>query len=410
MVHCRIGWSLVAASAAFCLTYAMPTRTLETPSAKGVIAQLFSWHSRSVAVECQNFLGPADYKYVQVSPPQEHVLGSQWWTAYQPVSYKIASTRGTQDEFTAIIEVCKNAGVKVIVDLVLNHMSAHDDSQATLSVGTGGTKYRHNWYEGLWDEDDFHYEPAPNGIDYMVRRSVQWAGLFNIADLATEKKKVRDRLAQFAQDLLSMGVEGFRLDAAKHIPADDLKEVFGRVKGEPYITVEVVEGAGEPIRPEEYKDLGEVQEFRYVRELHHRFLHGKIEALLHIERNGWIENANTFVTNHDTERNGEAIAWASTPDSYILANAWILGFPYGRPTIYSGYQFDNNDAGPPRDGLDEGNCHQNSRWNCEHRHPGIQGMVGFYNEVSGEDINGVVTLGGNRVAFNRGTFAYAFYE
>jgi hypothetical protein len=82
---------------------AVPTGTLaaRSPSgSKAVIIQMFEWTWDSIASECSSFIGPAGYGFVQggyraafysacvnfnsVSPPQEHVAGSQWWTDYQP--------------------------------------------------------------------------------------------------------------------------------------------------------------------------------------------------------------------------------------------------------------------------------------------------------------------------------------
>ena len=48
--------------------------------------------------ECEEFLGPMGYCGVQVSPPQEHIQGSEWWTRYQPVSYKLESRSGNRDQ------------------------------------------------------------------------------------------------------------------------------------------------------------------------------------------------------------------------------------------------------------------------------------------------------------------------
>ena len=39
------------------------------------------------------------WRYVEVSPPQESIQGTQWWTSYQPVSYKLDSKLGTEAEF-----------------------------------------------------------------------------------------------------------------------------------------------------------------------------------------------------------------------------------------------------------------------------------------------------------------------
>ena len=49
-----------------------------------------------------------------VSPAQEHVQGSEWWTDYQPVSYILTSKRGDQAQYKAMIDTCHAAGVKVI--------------------------------------------------------------------------------------------------------------------------------------------------------------------------------------------------------------------------------------------------------------------------------------------------------
>ena len=63
-----------------------------------VIVQLFEWSWDAVGRECEEFLGPMGYCGVQVSPPQEHIQGSEWWTRYQPVSYKLESRSGNRDQ------------------------------------------------------------------------------------------------------------------------------------------------------------------------------------------------------------------------------------------------------------------------------------------------------------------------
>ena len=52
------------------------------------IVQMFQWSWDSIASKCTDFLGPAGYGYVQTSPPQETITGSQWWVDYQvrPIS------------------------------------------------------------------------------------------------------------------------------------------------------------------------------------------------------------------------------------------------------------------------------------------------------------------------------------
>ena len=76
--------------------------------------------------------------------------------------------------------------------------------------------------------------------------------------LATESEYVRGKLADHANDLLRLGTDGFRIDAAKRksvlgsfeaeltdaslldIPVDDLRAIFGRLSRAPsYVTQEV---------------------------------------------------------------------------------------------------------------------------------------------------------------------------
>ena len=61
---------------------------------------MFEWRWTDLARECEEHLGPAGYQAVQTSPPQEHIPGPEWWTRYQPVSYRIESRGGTREEFT----------------------------------------------------------------------------------------------------------------------------------------------------------------------------------------------------------------------------------------------------------------------------------------------------------------------
>jgi alpha-amylase len=93
------------------------------PGPRDTTAVLFSWTWNAIARECTDNLGPAGYGFVQTSPPQEHVQGSEWWTYYQPVSYEVESRLGTRAEFKAMVDTCHSAGVKVIADAVINHMS-----------------------------------------------------------------------------------------------------------------------------------------------------------------------------------------------------------------------------------------------------------------------------------------------
>jgi len=95
----------------------------------GTIVQLFEWSHEDVEKECV-FLSRKGFDAVQVSPPQESVQGSQWWTRYQPVSYNIVSRSGDQNAFISMVSTCNSLQVKVYVDVVMNHMV----SKSSLSI------------------------------------------------------------------------------------------------------------------------------------------------------------------------------------------------------------------------------------------------------------------------------------
>jgi alpha-amylase len=76
------------------------------------------------------------FRAVQISPPMEHIVGSQWWTRYQPVTYNLTSRSGTEAELQNMITRCSNVGVGVIVDAVFNQMAA--DSGTGVAGSTFG--------------------------------------------------------------------------------------------------------------------------------------------------------------------------------------------------------------------------------------------------------------------------------
>lgn len=414
MRHRRLISAVVAAAAAAAWFVhvgrtAAPAEAAPTASKK-VIANLFEWNWVSVGAECQNFLGPRGYGYVQVSPPQEHVRGQQWWVAYQPVSYRIESRKGTRAQFQSMVNACHNAGVKVIVDTVINHMTGQDNG----GTGWAGSTYSHYDYPGIYQWQDFHH-CGRNGNDdiwnYNDRYEVQNCELVNLADLKTESDYVRNKLAAYMNDLLSLGVDGFRLDASKHMPAADIAAVNGKLSRSAYIVQEVIWGSGEPIQPTEYTGNGDVHEFRYGKDLGRVFRREKLAYLRNFgEAWGYLSTtkAGVFVDNHDTQRDGGDVLTYKDNGIYALANAFMLAWPYGSPTVMSSYEFSNRDQGPPSDGSGKTNnttCFSGG-WRCEHRWQVIANMVAFRNAVNATSVVNWYDNGNNHIAFGRGDKGY----
>ncbi|MFB7495448.1 alpha-amylase family protein [Streptomyces sp. NPDC056161] len=370
------------------------------PGTKDVTAVLFEWKYASVARECTNTLGPAGYGYVQVSPPAEHIQGAQWWTSYQPVSYRIAGRLGDRTAFQNMVNTCHAAGVKVVVDAVVNHMSAGS------GTGTGGSSYTKYDYPGLYSVHDFDDCTAPVS-DYRDRWNVQHCELVGLADLDTGEDHVRGAIAGYLNDLLGLGVDGFRIDAAKHIPAEDLAAVKSRLT-DPHVhwKQEVIYGAGEAVQPTEYTGTGDVQEFRYAYDLKRVFTSEKLAYLKNYgEGWGYLNSsvAAVFVDNHDTERGGSTLSYKNGAD-YTLANVFMLALPYGAPDINSGYEWTDPDAGPPGGGTVDA-CWQNG-WKCQHAWPEIKSMVAFRNATRGQAMTDWWDNGNDAIGFGRGAKGY----
>ncbi|MFF5358705.1 alpha-amylase family protein [Streptomyces scabiei] len=386
----------LAAGASIALTAPVGSAYASPPGTKDVTAVLFEWNFASVARECTSTLGPNGYGYVQVSPPAEHIQGAQWWTSYQPVSYRIAGRLGDATAFKNMIDTCHAAGVKVVVDTVVNHMSAGS------GTGTGGSSYTKYDYPGLYSSFDFD-DCTATISDYTNRANVQNCELVTLADLDTGEEYVRSAIAGYMNSLLGYGVDGFRIDAAKHIPAADLATIKSRLNNPSvYWKQEAIHGSGEAVRPSEYTGNGDVQEFRYAFDLKRVFTNENL-AYLKNYGEGWgymnSSVAGVFVDNHDTERNGSTLSYKDNA-TYTLANVFMLAYPYGAPDINSGYEFSSTDAGPPNNGRVDA-CWQNG-WKCQHAWPEIMRMVAFRNATRGEAVTDWWDNGGDAIAFGRG--------
>ena len=389
-----------------------PTQAQVANTPRTVFVHLFEWKWTDIAKECENWLGPKGFAAVQVSPPQEHVQGSQWWTRYQPVSYQIQSRSGTRAEFADMVSRCKAVGVDIYVDAVINHMTGVGSG-----TGVAGSSYTNYNYPGIYQNQDFHH-CGRNGNDdisnYQDRWEVQNCELVNLADLATESIYVRGKLAAYLNDLRSLGVAGFRIDAAKHMPVADIADIMSRASN-PYIYQEVIDQGGEPITSAEYTPNGDVIEFKYSTNIGRMF---KTDKLANMSNFGtaWgflpSDSAVVFTDNHDNQRgHGGAGNVVTFKDGslYNLANVFALAWPYGYPQVMSSYNFSNGDQGPPNSNVYNGNTTDcgGSNWVCEHRWRGIANMVGFRNYTSSAfSTSNWWSNGNNQISFSRGSLGF----
>ncbi|WP_306232466.1 alpha-amylase family glycosyl hydrolase [Agrococcus beijingensis] len=375
------------------------------PERRDTGVALFQWSWNAIADEC-GVLSDAGVAWVLTSPPQEHVDGrtagvpgtdgTEWWWSYQPTSYQVESRLGTRAEFAAMTAACGEAGVDVYADAVINHMAGVESGS-----GWAGTAFTHYAYPGTYSRADFHdcdRNPDDDIDGYTEPFVIQHCELENLADLATESPRVRETIGAYLDDLLSLGVTGFRLDAAKHIDPDDVAAIVAALpEGTPVIS-EVIRGAGEPVQPEQYTGFSTVWEFGWAERVGSFVQDGSARALADLDPDsyGLLErSARTFLVNHDTERNGTTLSYRDGRE-LSAATAVMLATDYGPPTLHSGYAFSERDQGPAleADGsVADASCTgdevpdrivdgwEDRAWVCQHRWPGTLELVSWRTRV-----------------------------
>ena len=405
-----------------------PQSTASGPAHREVIANLWEWNWESVGKECTTVLGPKGYGGVQVAPPQDSLkrqrLGDgsdtvlhPWWEVYQAVDYALTSRMGDEQQFRSMVSTCRKAGVRVYADVILNHMTGQGDTSY------GGVTYQRYAYDGLYGPENFHKysgdcPSASGGIDdFNNEQQVFNCELVGLADLRTDTDVVRDRLAAYLNKLIGYGVSGFRVDAAKHIGQDDLDALYSRLHRtqdgtRPYWALEVFGGGPGSLSPDAFTRSGTVLGLDGVKQLKSAFksypqnASGSIATLEDFgERSGLTPSDKTlsFVQNHDTERNGDALSYKDGATN-VLATEYLLASGYGRPQVYSGFEFTSSDDSPPAtaDGMiTDTDCA--AGWACTHRNPGVEAMVGWHNEVGSAPQASWWDDGANVIAFSRGT-------
>jgi alpha-amylase len=407
---------------------ARPSKHHNAKPLHDVVANLFEWNWPSVQRECTTVLGPAGYGAVQVAPPQDSVkrqhLGDgqntilhPWWEVYQPVDYNLTSRMGTEAQFKTMVSACRRAGVKVIVDAVINHMTGQGDTSY------GGKHYTKYSYTGLYGPQNFHgptgqCPSATGGIeDFNNLQQVRKCELVGLADLRTETAYVRNTLAAYLNKLIGYGVSGFRVDAAKHIGQDDLSAIYAKLHNtregtRPYWALEVFGGGPGILSPMAFTRVGSVLGLDADKQIRDAFKSytpehvGSIATLKVFGVGSGLPPSNrtlVFVQNHDTERNGDALNYKDGARN-ILANEFILAYGYGRPEVYSSFAWSTQDDSPPSTagGLITNTDCGSSAWVCVDRDRGVLNMVGWHNFVGSAPRANFWDDGQNVIAFSRG--------
>ncbi|HXI56450.1 MAG TPA: alpha-amylase family protein [Polyangia bacterium] len=398
---------------------------------------LFKWRYKDIATECARFLGPNGYGGVQISPPNPHITRSAWWNMYQPTNFtNLVSDQGNEADLRDMISACHKAGVRVYADAVVNHMTG------TSGVGTDGAPFAGaTSYLGGITPTFFHPDCAIQGSDYDTNRNnVVTCRLVSLPDLATETAPVRALIAGYLGKLRDLGIDGYRIDAAKHMWATDIQAFLAGVPtttlaGEPlFIAQEIIPDG--TVNRSDYFVNGTINEFSYTYALRDAFRSaggasvGQLPAMVGTGDGGGTRqvvpsaSATVFVNNWDTERDeGQSLNLTSDAGGhYDLANIYMLASPYGRANVESGFSFlrtgasggsdANAPAASPYDATGNAvittTCASAAAcgWDFVHRWTTVYPMVAFRNAAASQPMTDVQTGNANQLAFGRGAVGF----
>lgn len=149
----------------------------------GVILQAFCWSYSEIEKNIEA-IAAAGYSAIQTSPVQQPKdvssstdIAGQWWKLYQPVSFSIAdnSWLGNKNDLKSLCTAAHKYGVKIICDVVTNHLGASDDSYLQLAAdvkkyeptiwgSNGGTRNSNYFHQNFSTAGDGSVQSVVQGL------------------------------------------------------------------------------------------------------------------------------------------------------------------------------------------------------------------------------------------------------
>ncbi len=144
------------------------------------------------------------------------VFSSPSYHGYDVTDYTTVNPDyGSNDDFRALVAEAHRRGVRVIVDMVLNHTS--DEHPWFLDSASGPGAERRDWY--IWADANPEYSGPQAQVVWHERDGDYYYGFFEsgMPDLNLQNPEVTAALYEVARFWIEdMDVDGFRLDAARH--------------------------------------------------------------------------------------------------------------------------------------------------------------------------------------------------
>lgn len=387
-----------------------------------VILHAWSWSFDTIAANMKD-IAESGYAYVQTSPantcyvgegggkalfsqPGDSVTG-KWYYYYQPTDWKIGNyLLGNRDQFKAMMDSANKYNVKIIVDVLPNHTAIdHTAVLPDLDAAVGG-------HDKLYHANGF--TPI---VDYNDRYQCTTGEMGGLPDVNTENPDFQHYYMTYVNDLLSLGVKGFRYDTAKHIglPSDPLDSLATRnnfwevatgredVKGlklavpadSLFIYGEVLQDKN--VKEEEYAEYMDLTASAYGHALREVLDKGNFTADSLMKWHHPVDGKHlvTWVESHDTYANEHESA-GLTDDQIRMGWVFLAARQNGTPLFFS------RPAGSTRENY-WGNNLTGARGNDEFKHPEVVAANKFRRAMSGKPEHINVTPDGAVVEINRGS-------
>jgi glycosidase len=303
----------------------------------------------------QNSLGVTGIWLMPIYPtPSYH--------GYDVTNYKAVNPAyGTLADMHALIDSAHARGIRVIIDFVPNHTSTqHPWFQQSSS---GDSSRYHNWY--LWRKDNPGTKNVQGHDVWIPRNGSYYYAVFtgSMPDLNLANPDTKNAIFDAAAFWLdSVGVDGLRIDAVKHLFEDgakiehasgtftflrEFRNFYKRAKPDAMTVAEVwssspqiapyLDGTGVDLAFEFHTGEALVRALKFDRPREIRDQLDTNAALYPRNQYG------TFLTNHDVDRIASAVR--SDPARLKLAAAFYLTLP-GVPFLYYGEEIGMTGSGP----------------------------------------------------------------
>jgi glycosidase len=146
------------------------------------------------------------------------VFASPSYHGYDTTDYdNINPDYGTNDDFARLCAEAHKRGIRIVVDLVLNHTS--NKHPWFIDSASSPTAKKRDWY--VWSPTDLGWGKPwdARGKTWHPLNGAYFYGIFweGMPDLNYRNPEVRAEARRIAAEWLGRGVDGFRLDATRHL-------------------------------------------------------------------------------------------------------------------------------------------------------------------------------------------------